>query len=154
MMMDVMYRHSPGGTFKGVDQLVDESEQLIDTYLGSGGKTVQEQENALGNRVLLVGPLFDVGQYLEKKREVPDGEDGANAAIVINDDTGETAEDEDPYSGLDDDFLNSEVINGNKVEYDEVRGRWQVIFRTQQLRLQYGSKDEAIAAARENNPQE
>ena len=154
MMMDVMYRHSPGGIFKGVDQLVNESEQLIDTFLGSGGKTVQEQVNALGNRVLLAGPLFDVGQYLEKKREVPDGEDGANAAVVINDDTGETVEDEDPYSGLDDDFLNSEVINGNKVEYDEVRGRWQVIFRTQQLRLQYGSKDEAIAAARENNPQE
>ena len=154
MMMDVMYRHSPGGIFKGVDQLVNESEQLIDTFQGSGGKTVQEQVNALGNRVLLAGPLFDVGQYLEKKREVPDGDDGANAAVVINDDTGETVEDEDPYSGLDDDFLNSEVINGNKVEYDEVRGRWQVIFRTQQLRLQYGSKDEAIAAARENNPQE
>ena len=61
-------------------------------------------------------------------------------------------EDDDPYADLDDDFLNSEVINGNKVEYDEVRGRWQVIFRTQQQRRQYGSKDEAIAAARENNP--
>lgn len=149
MMMDVMYRHSPGGVLKGLDQILAESKGII-----KRDGTEVEQLMRFQDIMALVGPGFDVGEYLEKKREVPDGEDGITVEIVVDDDTGETVEDDDPYAGLDDDFLNSEVINGNKVEYDEVRGRWQVIFRTQQLRLQYGSKDEAIAAARENNPQE
>lgn len=149
MMMDVMYRHSPGGVLKGLDQILAESKGII-----KRDGTEVEQLMRFQDIMALVGPGFDVGEYLEKKREVPDGEDGITVEIVVDDDTGETVEDDDPYAGLDDDFLNSEVINGNKVEYDDVRGRWQVIFRTQQLRLQYGSKDEAIAAARENNPQE
>ena len=39
------------------------------------------------------------------------------------------------------------VVNGNKVFFDKVRGRWTVLFTQKQLRKQYGSEAEAIAAA-------
>ena len=143
-MMDVMYRHSPGGVLKGLDQILAESQGII-----TRDGTEVEQLMRFQDIMALVGPGFDVGQYLEKKREVPDGEDGITAEIVVDDNTGETVEDDDPYADLDDDFLNSEVINGNKVEYDDVRGRWQVTFTKKQLKKQYATKDEAIAAARD-----
>jgi hypothetical protein len=90
-----------------------------------------------------------VGTYLEKKREIADGEDGQVVEVVLDDTSNETVEVEDPYADLDDDYLNSEVINGNKVSYDEVRGRWQVIFLDTNIGKQYATKDEAIAAARD-----
>ena len=96
-----------------------------------------------------MGPSFDVGTYLEKKREIPDGEDGEVVEVVLDDTSTETVEVEDPYADLDDDYLNSEVINGNTVSYDEVCGRWQVLFADTNTRKQYGTKDEAIAAARD-----
>lgn len=145
MMMDVMYRHSPGGVLKGLDQILAESKGII-----TRDGTEVEQLMRFQDIMALVGPGFDVGTYLEKKREIPDGDDGANVEIVVDDDTGEVIEDDDPYSGLDDDFLNSEVINGNTVSYDEVRGRWSVFYRDTQTKLNYGTKDAAIFAAREN----
>lgn len=144
MMMDVMYRHSPGGVFKGSDQLLNESKGII-----KADGTELQQLQKFRDTSLLVGPQFDVGTYLEKKREIADGEDGEVKEVILDDTSNETVEVEDPYADLDDDYLNSEVINGNKVEYDEVRGRWQVVFLDTSTRKQYGTKDEAIAAARD-----
>ena len=144
MIVDVMYRHSPGGVFKGSDQLLNESEAVI-----YNNDEVLEQLKQVNRAVKLVGPQFDVGAYLEKKREIPDGEDGEVVEVVLDDTSSETVEVEDPYADLDDDYLNSEVINGNTVSYDEVRGRWQVLFTDTNTRKQYGTKDEAIAAARD-----
>lgn len=87
MIADVMYRHSPGGTFKGVDQLLNESEGVL-----RDDETPLEQLQQISKMVKLVGPQFDVGEYLEKKREIPDGDDGA----------------EDPYSDISDEYLNDD----------------------------------------------
>lgn len=144
MMMDVMYRHSPGGVLKGLDQILAESKGII-----KRDGTEVEQLMRFQDIMALVGPGFDVGTYLEKKREIADGEDGEVVEVVLDDTSNETVEVEDPYADLDDDYLNSEVINGNKVSYDEVRGRWQVLFLDTNTRKQYGTKDEAIAAARD-----
>ena len=85
MIADIMYRHSPGGSFKGSDQLLNESEGVV----VRDGTEIQQLKQ-ISNMVKLVGPQFDVGQYLEKKREIPDGDDGGD----------------DPYADLTDDYLN------------------------------------------------
>ena len=41
----------------------------------------------------------------------------------------------------------SKIVNGNKVYFDEVRGRWTVLFVRDRLRKQYTSEQEATAAA-------
>ena len=46
----------------------------------------------------------------------------------------------------------SQIINGNKVFLDKVRGRWTVLFTKEQLRKQYGNEAEAIAAAEAGTP--
>lgn len=84
MIVEVMYRHSPGGVFKGYDQFL--AEQRIDFPEGS------TQATQISRFMNLIGPEFDVGSYLLKKREIPDGEDG----------------DDDPYADLTDDYLNSD----------------------------------------------
>lgn len=89
MIIDVMYRHSPGGVFKGNDQLLNESETLIEN---KGGDYVISRLQKLNTSVKLIGPAFDVGEYLAKKREIPDGDDGSD--------------DDDPYADLTDDYLN------------------------------------------------
>jgi len=143
MIADVMYRHSPGGVFKGSDQLLNEYEPNFTDEAKSIAPRISRS-------IQIMGPHFDVGTYLEKKREIPDGEDGEVLEVVLDDTSTETVEVEDPYADLDDDYLNSEVINGNTVSYDEVRGRWQVLFADTNTRKQYGTKDAAYFAAREN----
>ena len=144
MIADVMYRHSPGGVFKGADQLLNE-------YEGDFTDTTKSILPRIQRTIQIMGPQFEVGTYLEKKREIPDGEDGEVIEVVLDDDSpSETVEVEDPYSDLDDDFLNSEVINGNTVSYDEVRGRWAVFYPDTNTKLNYGTKDAAYFAAREN----
>ena len=39
----------------------------------------------------------------------------------------------------------SQIINGNKVFLDKVRGRWTVLFTKEQIRKQYGNEAEAEA---------
>ena len=144
MIADIMYRHSPGGVFKGADQLLNE-------YEGDFTDTTKSILPRIQRTIQVMGPQFEVGTYLEKKREIPDGEDGEVIEVVLDDDSpSETVEVEDPYSDLDDDFLNSEVINGNTVSYDEVRGRWTVFYPDTNTKLNYGTKDAAYFAAREN----
>jgi len=143
MIADVMYRHSPGGVFKGSDQLLNEYEPNFTDE----AKSIAPR---MSRSIQIMGPHFDVGTYLEKKREIPDGEDGEVLEVVLDDTSTETVEVEDPYADLDDDYLNSEIINGNTVSYDEVRGRWQVLFADTNTRKQYGTKDAAYFAAREN----
>jgi len=42
---------------------------------------------------------------------------------------------------------NAQIINGNKVYFDQARGRWTVLFVRDQIREQYNSEAEAKAAA-------
>lgn len=129
MIADIMMRHSPGGIYIGEDLLI-----LQSTGEFVGGSEVN-------------GPGFDVDAYLSKKREIED--------IA-----------EDPYGDISDDYLNSEVINNkneeilvetedgftNKVYYDEVRGRWTVLYEKDQRRVQYPANGDAIFSAEFSEP--
>ena len=88
MIIDVMYRHSPGGMFKGYDKFL--AEQRMEVSRDEAGATKMVQ---ISRFMELIGPEFDVGTYLLKKRgEVPDADDG----------------EDDPYADLTDEYLNSD----------------------------------------------
>ena len=97
MIVDIMHRHSPGGIYKGADLLLAEMKVSVpDNTPASSPKIVQMQRF-----VKLIGPQFDVGTYLLKKREIPDGDDGALESTP-------GAMDDDPYADLTDEYLNSD----------------------------------------------
>ena len=71
--------------------------------------------------------------------------------MLDDDSPSETVEVEDPYSDLDDDFLNGEVINGITVCYDEVTWKMDSYLSRYQYQItNNGTKDAAYFAAREN----
>ena len=105
MIVDVMHRHSPGGIYKGADQLLNEMEVQVPANIDSQSAEAQAAANTkivqMQRFSKLIGPQFDVATYLLKKREIPDGDDGALESTP-------GAMDDDPYADLTDDYLNSD----------------------------------------------